>query len=115
MYIQVNIGRNVGDKPLEIVDWESFQNSCRAALYQSANGNFWSESPTGRKNREVFFDAVEYNHGSGTWENGVEESCHISVFWEYGFDLDNLRELLKDVKDYFGQDNIALIIGSELI
>ncbi len=115
MYIQVNIGRNVGDKPLEIVAWENFQNSCRAALYQSANGNFWSESPTGRKNREVFFDAVEYHHGSGTWENGVEESCHISVFWEYGFDLDNLLELLKDVKDYFEQEAIALIIGSEFI
>ena len=53
--------------------------------------------------------------GQGSWEGGSEESVHISSYWEDGFDLRQLKAELAQLKEWFEQDTIALIVGSELI
>ena len=104
-YIQVNIGRNVGTTPMSDTDWDTFADEVAFAIYHSAN------------RREAFstIDNIELHNGTGVYDGISEDSRHISSFWEDGFDLDQLRTMLRDTRVVYGQDAIALIVGSELI
>lgn len=105
MYIQVNIGRNVGNTPMLDDKWNEFQGRVAFAIYNAAN--CW----------EAFslIDNTELHTGFGAYDGVTEESCHISSYWEDGFDLDQLKTELAELKTWFGQDAIALIVGSELV
>lgn len=109
MYLQINIGRNVNltepQSPMTQQAWEDFQEECRGIIESFAlhyNAGFDS-------------DDIQTHVGIGQWHGTPEESAHISVFWEFGFDLDGIRAQLNDLKQRYAQDNIALITSSELI
>lgn len=110
MYIQVNIGRNfVADKnnatggTLSDLEWRCFRADVCMILDQ-----FREHSDMGHEYPEELL-------GTGVWDGVREESAKISLYHEGGFDLDSIREQLFRLKKEYGQDSIALIIGSELI
>lgn len=101
-YVQVNIGRNVAGQPMPARDWARFQGATYAAL----------------RNATIGSGVVSSHDGRGSWEDasGVvqsEESVYYSTFAVV--DLDALRLALASLRDTYGQDAIALIVGSELI
>lgn len=110
MYIQVNIGRNfVPDKynefggELSQFDWEEFiEDVC-----QVLSGL--------REHSDMGYAEPKVHLGTGVWYGRTEESAHISLYHEGGFDLDGIREQLYRLKKKYSQDSIALIVGSELI
>lgn len=103
MFIQANIGRNVNDTPMSEDKWDTFAGSVAFAIYANAN--------------DVNLDMldIEVHNGTGSFEGISEDSRHISVYSEAGFDLDNLRDDLREIKGWYDQEAIALIVGSELI
>lgn len=115
MYIQANIGRNVADKyrdeygmnldPRMSDDlWAEFQNDVVSIFRQNAeHSNAGEDLPS-----------FQVHLGMGEWDGVVEESAHISIYWEHGFDLDMIRQALTALAVDYGQDNIAFIVGSEL-
>lgn len=103
-YLQVNIGRNVGNEPMNDDDWEQFQQDVATAIRRSIKSD-------SRVNESLPF---EFHEGQGNWM-GAEESCHISLFDERGFDLGGLRADLVHIKLHYRQDAVALIPGSELV
>lgn len=111
MYVQINIGRNIGTIPMDIHTWLSFQGDVLIELEKSA-----LSVPA-----SIFVSTVEVHTGTGRWfdhETGEfvsEDSAKISFFDPAGFDLDTLRTALGELKLRYSQDNIALITGSELI
>lgn len=103
-YVQVNVGRNVGDIPLGAGLWDAF-------IWDVVNDIINSSR-----------DGVPYpfqrHVGTGAWidEDGrriEEDSVHISVMID--IDAYALRLALAATAKKYGQDAIALIIGSELI
>lgn len=101
-YVQVNIGRNVDDAPMAAAKWARFQSTIQHLLENVTLGRGVVSTHTGR----------------GAWvdEHGVtvsEESAYISTFAVVN--LDALREALAYQRTVYGQDAIALIVGSELI
>ena len=105
MYIQVNIGRNIGTEPMDDKSWSTFKGRVAYAIYNSAN--CWEAF--------VIRTNVELHDGMGRYNGITEDSSHISSYWEDGFDLDQLREELRTVRDIYGQDSIALLTESELV
>ena len=109
MYIQVNIGRNIDNVPMGMIQWLEFQQRVVQALYENTESIPY----------QLFKTAVEVHTGSGRWWDGEkfisEDSAKISLFLESGWNIEQLRIDLKELRSQFGQDSIALIIGSELI
>lgn len=101
-YVQVNIGRNVGDKPMRAGEWARFRGEVESTLFNAIIGR----------------GIVSEHRGMGAWlsENGQttqsEESAYLSTFAVV--DLDALRTALRRLRVKHGQDAIALIVGSEL-
>lgn len=103
-YVQVNIGRNVGDTPMTSDRWERFIHDVAHAIILSS--------------RDGVPHPFQRHMGTGAWidEDGQrieEESAHISVIID--IDAHALRIELKKLAERYDQDAIALIIGSELI
>lgn len=103
MYIQVNIGRNVSGEPMDDIQWNDYIAGVIHILDQC------------REHSEMGYGWPENHSGYGSWEGVQEESAHISLFHEGGFDLDGIRGQLRRLKNEYGQDAIALIVGSELV
>ena len=105
MYIQVNIGRNIGNVPMQPNPWESFIAAVQDALVNHRGSLDLSN-----------LDDLEMHSGEGTWEDGtIEESLHISGLFRPNYDLDGLRETLKAVRQAYGQEAVALLTESELV
>lgn len=111
MYVQINLGRNIGTTPMGYAQWLEAQNEATLALFNSSLSVPY----------EIFKTTVESHSGIGRWFDNdiedyvVEESVKISFFDPAGFNLNDLRRDLRDIKERFGQDAIALITDSELI
>lgn len=108
MYVQVNIGRNfehstLGTMPMVGEAWREFQERVVHILLQL------------REHTDMGEPSVEIHTGTGVWDGVPEESAKISMYNEGGFDLDAIRGHLAELKANYKQDNIALIVGSELI
>lgn len=110
MYIQVNIGRNFAPNKfnpeggrLSDLEWRCFIIDVELILVSHRLGGD-NEEPV-----------AEIHKGLGYYDNLPENSAHISVYCEDGFDLDGIREQLFRLKKEYNQDSIALIVGSELI
>lgn len=98
-YVQVNIGRNVGDEPMPNNLWIQFQQDVAEAIaYATVIGGM---------------QAVQVHTGKGEWNGVEEESAHLSTFADV--DLFKLRTELARLKRAYKQDAIALIAGSDLI
>ncbi len=113
-YLQVNVGRNVNDEPMDDQDWTEFTESIALKLATTVVGN----NRVTRDHYTEILSQVEYHTGMGTWDGVTEESCHISLFSPAEIDPGYLRELriyLENTKRYYSQDAIALIVGSELV
>ena len=111
-YVQVNIGRNINDEPMNDYVWEMFIGKVRRAIADTVTG--WA---TAHKFIETL-NSVEIHRGSGTWDGIVEESAHISLVMDrdlWDVELDMLRTKLRELKRDYDQDSIALIVGSELV
>ena len=104
MYVQVNIGRNIGGEPMSGERWDEFRNDIISVLVMSCND---STSET--------LSTVEIHDGYGSWDGVREDSAHVSIFWVPGVNVDILRERIAHVRRNYDQDSIALITGSELI
>ena len=121
MYVQVNAGRNVGTVPMSDERWDRFYAELSWAL-----GRYAADMTPGLEWTDYALDA-ERHTGLGTWDGVTEESMHVSLYWDdatpadkrdYAADLaagDTLRATLKALARGYGQDALALIVGSELI
>ena len=104
-YVQVNVGRNVGGEPMTDELWDRFHADVTLALLNAYRGS-------GVPN-------VSVHTGEGFWNDETtgelmsEESAYISTFAD--IDAYALRVDLARIRDEYGQDAIALIIGSDLI
>lgn len=104
-YVQVNVGRNVNGQPMSDERWDAFQNAVTIALLGANRGG-------GLPN-------VSFHTGEGFWNDETtgelmsEESAYISTFAD--IDAYALRVELARIRDEYGQDAIALIVGSDLI
>lgn len=103
MYIQANIGRNIDNTPMTDTQWDTFTGSVAFAIYAAATDSGFDPLD------------VEIHNGTGSYAGISEDSRHLSAYSEAGFDLDSLRAELREIKGWYGQDAIALIVGSELI
>lgn len=110
MYIQVNIGRNFVKNrhnehggELSELDWTLFQEDVANILDQY------------REHSDMGDDMPQVHIGTGVWDGLTEDSAHISLYHEGGFDLDGIREQLYRLKSQYSQAAIALIVGSELV
>lgn len=120
MYIQVNFGRNVGTAPMSAELWDGFTSDILRVISHYAADMSGGE-PVG------YIADAELHDGYGAWGGVDEQSRHLSLFWEdntpadkrdYAADLkagERLRVDLRAVADRYNQDNVALIVGSELI
>ncbi len=108
-YVQANIGRNTKgtDAPMTLGRWNEFVSEVANAIANAA------DRATSGQTLDYPANSIEVHRGMGTYGN-VEESAHISLVWA-DFDIEHLREHLKDLADEFGQDCIALITSSELV
>lgn len=107
-YAQLNIGRNVKDEPMVDWLWEWFQDGAANVLLEATRKAAGGMSGATRAD-------IQVHHGRGEWDGVPEDSAHISLFWEDGMDADHIRHLAGVVARMFGQDAIAVIIGSELV
>ena len=110
-YAQLNIGRGVGDDGTTMAAdvWERFIGACGDALAYAARDLAAGVTRTDMRGR------VEEHRGSGVWEGVREDSAHVSLFSEHGINVGTLRELAAELAHDYGQDAIALIVGSELV
>lgn len=113
MYVQVNIGRNVGTEPMSAQRWQDFQQD----VISSLNGF------------QLYLDykapaiTYEIHSATGTWDGIEEESAHISTLVDTskseGRPLANafthLNKDLRDIAARYDQEAIALISGSKLL
>lgn len=76
MYIQINIGRNVGKAPMARNVWADFKADVRAAVIVAV------EAAT-RDDGSVRPEMFETHIGFGTWDGVEEESAHVSVFIDH--------------------------------
>lgn len=96
-YVQVNIGRNVVGEPMSPERWNDFVTAVSNTIADCSD-----------------IKSIETHFGTGYWEGGMEESCHVSALATF-VDVDTLREHLGYVAGEFGQDAVALVLGSELV
>ena len=108
-YAQLNIGRNVGNAPMEQDRWEWFVSTAQSILMGAQHRV--GGSPSGESLRAD----TQVHYGAGIWAGVAEESAHISLFWEHGIDADYVREQAGVVARMFEQDAVAVIVGSELV
>jgi len=110
-YAQLNIGRGVGNDGVTMAAdvWERFVGACVDALAYAARDPYAGITRTEMAGR------VEVHHGSGVWQGVREDSAHVSLFSEHGIDTGKLRDSVAELAYDYGQDAIALIVGSELI
>lgn len=101
-YVQVNIGRNVGDTPLSPRQWAGFMGAVEGAMRAATIGRGIVSVHTGR-------GAWQDEHGNTV----SEDSAYFSTFAVV--DVPALRSALAVIREFAGQDAIALIVGSELI
>lgn len=108
MYVQINVGRNQGQFDMSNETWDECIADITYALAAFANscGSYTTDEIAAR---------CEIHRGTGIWENAIEESAKISLINDLGFDLEGLRGYLRSFKNWYQQDNLALIVGSELI
>lgn len=100
MYVQVNIGRNIGGEPMDAGLWDRFIGAVSRALMTNTDG----------PNR-----VLETHKGSGTWD-GEEESAHLSIIGADAVYMRSLKDALKDIRVLYMQDHVALIVSqSELV
>lgn len=109
----VTIGRNVpshNGEPMSALDWATFEDEVIEALTSAA----WE--------RQIAF--VEVHRGMGGWDGVTEESVKIMMALKSALpeltedcrDLLSLRNSLRDLVAFYGQDALALSIGEcELI
>lgn len=113
-YIQVNIGRNVDNVPMSDELWDEFRENVGMGLVDAVIGSVKISD----EHFEEIVAGVEYHFGTGTWDGGSEDSCHISIFSPAEIEpeyLGRLRQYLADTKRYYSQEAIALIVESELV
>ena len=119
-YVQVNIGRNVGDEPMSDFLWVEFQNEVARALIDL----IWDTEPDREASPST--DEIEIHEGRGNWGGrGTpdEESVHYSILVETGklpvgefaHAMADFTRALRDLAGEFGQEAIALITGSRLL
>lgn len=102
MYIQVNIGRNVGRVEMSGEEWAAFKGTVRAALATTLGTR-----------------QVDTHEGFGVWDGISEHSAHFSAYMEgdvSSTNLNVLRDALQGAALTYNQDSVALIVTeSELI
>ena len=96
-YVQVNIGRNVDNEPMSSGLWNDFVTAVSDVIAECSD-----------------IKSIETHFGVGYWDGGMEDSCHVSALATF-VDVDTLREQVGYVVAEFGQDAVALIVGSELV
>lgn len=96
--VQASIGRNIGNEPMSKRDWKRFINDVSDALREQ------NETP-------------EFHFGTGTWEGISEDSVHVTVFRNAGnlSDIGTLKATLSRIAARYGQDAIALTIGTSVL
>lgn len=104
-YVQLNVGRNVGDTPMGDARWVDLVHECKVAI---ANGALGMDAGAA-------LDAVQVHMGTGHWGDVVEDSAYISLFDAGWIDVSAVRRVLPLIAYRYGQDAIALIVGSELV
>jgi hypothetical protein len=98
-HIIVNIGRNVGDTPLEESNWNSFVNS---VIYAIENTTAMKD---GMPPRAMVF------RGTGSWDGIWEDTASVQLWDVAEVDGNDLTRRLRLLADTYGQDAIALTIG----
>jgi hypothetical protein len=102
-FAQINIGRNVGETPMDAFDWGLFKLSVRqiADLFRGASTTI-----------------IEVEGQGGEWL-GVPEDTHlfmiISPLIKDQFIVDHVKECLSSIAKEFGQDAIALVFGTSIL
>lgn len=113
-YIQVNIGRNIDDAPMNHKVWDSFINDVQdtladiAAHYSEVDGPIW----------EACRKRVELHFGQGSWDGIAEESAHLPIFMEVSANEHQINCLKTDmgqIRRKYQQDSIGLVTGSVLV
>ena len=103
MYVQVNVGRNVGNVEMDEQRWRDFRSAVAMALDVAVDSAY----------------TIESHQGWGVWDGKVEESAHLSVFTPGSLPDGHtraLRNALADLATIYGQDSVALIVAdSQLI
>ena len=108
-YVQINIGRNVDGMPMSRKAWASFIDESAAALVYAATID------NAERRSMLRDDVVEIHTGTGSYGGIREDSAHVSMFHSDGIDADDVRAVMADVAARYGQDAVALIVGSELV
>ena len=93
--------------------WMEFQYAVSLRMGIAAMGK--DGKPSGPDLSIAVAHDCQLHYGRGMWDGVPEDSAHISIFWEPGLDVEQLRAMLKSLARRFGQDAIALIAGSELV
>ncbi len=114
-YIQVNIGRNVGDVPMSDLRWLDFQNEVMHALLDLIADV--ENEPNFRTSR------IEIHDGVGSWGGDrEEESLHLSILLSpitpapmTNRAMVSFKHRLQEIAAEYGQEAIALITGSRLL
>ena len=102
-FAQINIGRNVDDKPMDAFDWSLFKIAVRqiADLFKGASTQI-----------------IEVEGHGGEWL-GVPEDTHLYMILfpliKDQFIVDHVKECLRSVADEFQQDAIALVFGTSVL
>lgn len=91
--IVVSIGRNVDDVPMDTDTWDAFKGE-----------TMWAAQATA----ETIYSRSE---GVGTWE-GKREDTYVVTFEARDYNLPRLREKLGKLAARYGQDAIALTVGT---
>ena len=107
-YAQLNIGRNVGNVPMDDKRWEWFISTAQSVLMGAQH-----RVPVTSGNAQR--DDVQVHRGAGVWGGVAEESAHVSLYWETGMDADYITEQAGVMARMFDQDAIAVILDSTLI
>lgn len=103
-YVQVNVGRNVGDIPMGIELWHAYIWDVASNIITSSLDGF--PYPFERLEGTV----ARFDEDGQLVE---EDTLHLAVTID--LDADALRRALAATAKKYGQDAIALILGSELI
>ena len=107
-YAQLNIGRNVGNVPMDDKRWEWFVSAAQSVLMGAQH-----RIPCGHG--DALRTEVHLHLGAGVWGGVAEESAHVSLYWETGMDADYITEQAGVMARMFDQDAVAVILGSKLI
>ena len=103
-YAQLNIGRNIGDEPMDLGKWHEFIEDAATALVYAAYGD----------NTDTLKRTVEVHTGLGRYigDDGhivVEDSAHVSLFCPEKFDLEYLEHRARKLESRYSQDMVAVI------